>query len=71
MKTGIQEHELKEGQLWRLNRHYVSIISLQDLEVRFRLLDAPNETGERTLTAEADTLRRYLVSRHGKVVPTN
>lgn len=62
------EHELKEGQLWRLKRRYVLIVALENLCVHFKLLDAPNEKGERTLTADSDTLWRYLISRHGELI---
>lgn len=60
--------ELKEGQLWRLNRRYVFIVALKNLCVHYKLLDAPDDKGERTLTADSSTLWRYLISRHGKLV---
>jgi hypothetical protein len=31
-------------------------------------MDAPDQTGERTLTGDIDTLRRYLASRGAKLV---
>ena len=60
--------ELSEGQLWRLKKRYVLIVALENLCVRFKLMDAPDQTGERTLTGGIDTLRRYLASRGAKLV---
>jgi hypothetical protein len=60
--------ELSEGQLWRLKKRYVLIVALENLCVRFKLMDAPDQTGERTLTGDIDTLRRYLASRGAKLV---
>jgi hypothetical protein len=48
--------QLEEGQLWRLKRRYVLIVALEDLCVRFKLMDAPDQTGERTLSSETETL---------------
>lgn len=59
---------LSEGQLWRLKRRYVLIVALENLGVRFKLMDAPNQTGERTLTSDIDTLWRYLTSRHARLL---
>ena len=60
--------QLEPGQLWRLNRRYVLIVALENLCVRFKLMDAPDQTGERTLSGESHTLWRYLLSRNGQVV---
>jgi len=60
--------ELSEGQLWRLKKRYVLIVALENLCVRFKLMDAPDQTGERTLTGDIDTLRRYLASRGAQLV---
>lgn len=59
---------LSEGQLWRLKRRYVLIVALENLCVRFKLMDAPDQTGERTLTSDIDTLWRYLTSRHARLL---
>ena len=59
---------LEPGQLWRLDRRYVLIVALENLCVRFKLMDAPNQTEERTLSGECDTLWRYLLSRNGHLV---
>lgn len=59
---------LSEGQLWRLKKRYVLIVALENLCVHFKLLDAPNKTGERTLTGDVDTLWRYLDSRKARLV---
>jgi hypothetical protein len=70
MKNNSPEpQELATGQLWRLKRRYLSIVGLQDFYVRFRLMARPHEPGERVLTADYDTLWRYLISRHGHLVP--
>lgn len=61
-------NQLGKGQLWRLKRRYVLIVALENLIVRFKLMDTPGETGERTLTGERDTLWRYLLSRNGELV---
>jgi hypothetical protein len=70
MKTDDQagRQKLSEGQLWRLQSRYVLIVALENLCVRFKLMDAPDEVGERTLTGDADTLWRYLLSRHATLV---
>lgn len=60
--------KLSEGQLWRLQRRYVLIVALENLCVRFKLMDAPDQTSERTLTSDIDTLWRYLTTRHAKLV---
>lgn len=59
---------LSEGQLWRLKKRYVLIVALENLCVHFKLLDAPDKTGERTLTGDVDTLWRYLDSRKARLV---
>ncbi len=59
---------LGEGQLWRLPRGYVLIVALESLCVRFKLLDAPDQKGERTLTGDIDTVWRYLLSRNAQLV---
>ena len=64
----LKEQRLSEGQLWRLKRRYVLIVALENLCVRFKLMDAPDQTGERTLTSDIDTLWRYLTSRHARLV---
>jgi hypothetical protein len=70
MKNGDKPtvQQLEPGQLWRLKRRYVLIVALESLCVRFKLMDAPNQTGERTLSGETETLWRYLHSRNGQVV---
>ena len=70
MTSGEQREmeRLREGQLWRLKKRYVLIVALENLCVRFKLMDAPDQTGERTLTGDIDTLWRYLTSRHAKLV---
>ena len=70
MKTVEQQEaqELSAGQLWRLKRRYVLIVALENLCVHFKLMDAPDQTGERTLTSDVDTLWRYLTSRHAKLI---
>lgn len=65
---GQPDAKLGAGQLWRLNRRYVRIVALENMSVRFKLLDAPNQTEERTLTGERGTLWRYLLSRKGQLV---
>jgi hypothetical protein len=60
--------QLEPGQLWRLKRRYVLIVALENLCVRFKLLDAPNQREERTLSGECDTLWRYLRSRNGHLI---
>jgi hypothetical protein len=65
-KTGMPK--LGEGQLWRLKGRYVLIVALENLCVRFKLMDAPDQTGERTLSGDVDTLWRYLLSRKGRLV---
>ena len=60
--------ELSEGQLWRLKKRYVLVVALENLCVRFKLMDGPDKTSERTLTGDIDTLYRYLVSRHARLV---
>ena len=60
--------QLSEGQLWRLKKRYVLIVAAENLCVRFKLMDAPDQTGERTLTGDMDTLWRYLVSRGAVLV---
>lgn len=70
MKSEDQQEvqKLKEGQLWRLKRRYVLIVALENLCVRFKLMDAPDQTGERTLMGDTETLWRYLLSRKAKLV---
>jgi len=60
--------KLSAGQLWRAKGHYVLIVALENLCVQFKLMDAPNQTGERTLTGDIDTLWRYLLSRKATLV---
>ena len=60
--------ELKEGQLWRVRRQYVFIVAVENLMVRFKLLDGLDKAGERTLTGGIDSLWRYLVSRKAQLV---
>lgn len=60
--------QLSEGQLWRLKKRYVLIVAAENLCVRFKLMDAPDQTGERTLTGDMDTLWRYLMSRGAVLV---
>jgi hypothetical protein len=64
----LNEQPLKEGQLWKIKRRYVLIVALEKWCVRFKLMDGPDQTGERTLTSQCDTLWRYLLSRHGQLV---
>jgi hypothetical protein len=70
MKTDdvAEIQHLREGQLWRFQRRYVLIVALENLCVRFKLMDAPDEPGERTLTGDIDTLWRYLTSRRARLV---
>jgi hypothetical protein len=70
MKTVEQKEtkRLNAGQLWRLKGRYVLIVALESLCVRFKLMDAPDQQGERTLTGDIDTLWRYLLSRKAKLV---
>ena len=65
---GVKTPELRPGQLWRLKRRYLLIVALENLCVRFKLMDAPDEFDERTLSGDADTVMRYLVSRHGQLI---
>jgi hypothetical protein len=68
-KTDQREaKQLGPGQLWRLKKRYVLIVALENLCVQFKLMDAPDTTGERTLTGDIDTLWRYLKSRRAKLV---
>jgi hypothetical protein len=68
-KTDRREaKELGAGQLWRLKKRYVLIVALENLCVQFKLMEAPDPTGERTLTGDIDTLWRYLKSRRAKLV---
>ena len=68
-KVGEQMvQQLEPGQLWRLKRRYVLIVALENLCVRFKSMEAPDQSGERTLSCESDTLRRYLLSRDGHLV---
>ena len=60
--------KLSAGQLWRLKKRYVLIVALENVCVRFKLMDAPGETGERTLTGDIDTVWRYLRSRRARLV---
>ena len=60
--------QLEAGQLWRLKRRYVLIVALENLCVRFKLMEAPDQTEERTLSGDRDTLWRYLNSRNGHLV---
>jgi hypothetical protein len=60
--------QLSEGQLWRLKKRYVLIVAAENLCVRFKLMDAPDQMGERTLTGDMDTLWRYLMSRGAVLV---
>lgn len=60
--------KLSEGQLWRLKKRYVLIVALESLCVQFKLMDAPDQTGERTLTGERDTLWRYLRARRARLM---
>jgi hypothetical protein len=59
---------LGEGQLWRLKRRYVLIVALENLCVRFKLMDAPDEIGEPILNGDVHTLWRYLLSRKAKLI---
>jgi len=65
-KTTVRQ--LEAGQLWRLKRRYVLIVALENLCVRFKLMEAPDQIEERTLSGERDTLWRYLSSRNGQLV---
>jgi hypothetical protein len=67
-KDGKTVPQLESGQLWRVKRRYVLIVALENLCVRFKLMDAPNQTEERTLKGECDTLWRYLLSRNGQFI---
>lgn len=60
--------ELSKGQLWRLQKRYVLIVALENLCVRFKLMDGRDKTWEPTLTGDIDTLCRYLMSRHAELV---
>ena len=69
MKTKLSnERELSKGQLWRLKKRYVLIVALENLCVHFKIMDGPDRTWERTLTGDIDTLCRYLISRHARLV---
>jgi hypothetical protein len=59
---------LSKGQLWRLKKRYVLIVALENLCVHFKLMDGPDKTWEKTLTGDIDTLCRYLISRHARLV---
>jgi len=63
-----EAQELSAGQLWRLKGRYVLIVALESLCVHFKLMDDPDQRGERTLTSDIDTLWRYLSSRNAKLV---
>jgi hypothetical protein len=60
--------KLSEGQLWRLQKRYVLIVAMENLCVHFKLMDAPDQMGEKTLTGDIDTLWRYLMSRRAVLV---
>jgi hypothetical protein len=60
--------QLQEGQLWRLKRGYISIVALRGSNVRFKLLNSPNQAGEPVLSSGTDTLLRYLSIRKSKLV---
>jgi len=70
MKNGGQTdaQKLGPGQLWRLKRRYVHIVAQEGIDVRFKLLNAPNEIEGTTLTGEHDTVLRYLHSRSGHLM---
>lgn len=63
-----EARELNAGQLWRLKGRYVLIVALESLCVHFKLMDAPDQQGERTLTSDTETLWRYLLSRKAKLI---
>jgi len=65
---GVKTQELRPGQLWRLKRRYLFIVALENLCVRFKLMDAPDEIDERTLSGDCDTVLRYLLSRKGRLI---
>jgi len=46
----------------------VLIVVRAELCVQFKLMDGPDQTWERTLTGDMDTLCRYLVSRRAELV---
>jgi len=64
----METKQLSAGQLWRLKQRYVLIVVLEKFCVRFKLMDKPGQTGERTLTGDADTLFRYLNARHARLI---
>jgi len=59
---------LEPGQLWRMKCRYVLIVALENLCVHFKLMEAPDQTEERTLKGECDALWRYLLSRNGQLI---
>ena len=63
----LQLPPLQEGQLWKIKRRYIYIVALVGASIRFKMLDSPNEPGERTLSSGVDTLLRYLHTRKGKL----
>jgi hypothetical protein len=67
-KIGQKAPRLSAGQLWKLGDQFLRIVSLEDLRVRFKLMDAPDDTEERTLTGDCDTLLRYVRSRNGELI---
>ena len=59
---------LQEGQLWKIKRRYIYIVASVGASIRFKMLNSPNQRGERTLSSGVDTLSRYLQCRKGKLV---
>ena len=66
----VRPPELKQGQLWKLKRHYIYIVELGNRLIQFKLMDSAQDTGARTLTSGLDTLWRYVRSRGGRLVST-
>ena len=68
IKRLLDAPPLREGQLWKLSRRYVSIVALGEATIEFKFLNSPTETGERSLSSSVDTLWRYLLSRKGRMI---
>jgi hypothetical protein len=68
--VGQKAPRLSAGQLWKLGNQFMRIISMENPSVRFKLMDAPDDLDERTLTGDCDTLLRYVQSRNGELVRT-
>jgi hypothetical protein len=69
MQTDLKVRQLNKGQLWRLKKRFILIVALENLCVRYKLMDQPNQTEEKTLTGDVDALWRYLMARRAELLP--